>query len=872
MNITHLRVETLEDPLGLDTTAARFSWRMEAGGQGSRQAAFQIIVSSPKVCPTSGGREHQGKRLLWDSGRVDSSISHLVPYLGRQLVSQQRVEWFVRVWDEHGEMAESQPAVFEMGLLDPSDWEAQWIGGDLVGGKLTSIPCPYLRKSFQIEKPVFSARLYITALGVYEASLNGGGVSVDIFNPGWTNYHKRIHYHTYDVTTRLQSGENVLGALLGDGWYCGHLAWSGRQHYGDRPGLLAQIAVTFTDGTSALIPSDGSWQVAYGPLLAADLLMGETYDARLEFPGWDCPGFDAAGWRPATVFRPPSVKLVAASAPPVHITKEIQPVSVTQVDDWPEHRWVFDLGQNMVGRVRLKVRGKPGQTLTLRHAEALISDPPLNPSGTLYTIALRSAQATDRYTLKGEGEETWEPRFTFHGFRYVEVTGCDPDPALDLVTGEVLHSDLPWSGQFTCSDALLNRLQQNIQWSQRGNFVSIPSDCPQRDERLGWTGDLLAFAPTAAFNMDVQAFMADWLRTLVDEQWENGAVPPYAPDLKTTPDEGGPAWADALVVVPWELYKAYGDRDLLNEVYPACQKFIAWLAENSPGFIRAASGWQGFGDWLSSVETPKTLIGTAWFAHSVDLMVKIAEVLGRAEEARRYQALFQQVQAAFLRNFVLPGGLLLNNTQTSYALALAFNLLPLELRGLAACNLANEIRRNHSKVTTGFVGTPHLLHALSENGQIDLAYDLLMQKEYPSWLYPVSQGATTIWERWDGWRHDRGFQSWMMNSFNHYAYGAVGNWLYSVVAGIQPDPQNPGYKHFCLRPQPGGGLSQARAELDCPYGKIVSDWRIDKGEFIWKIVIPANTSATVSLPGAENKGLATRMEAGEYELGCASAA
>jgi alpha-L-rhamnosidase len=865
MTVTHLRVETLEAPLGIDRTAPRFSWRMQASRQGARQVAYQILVSAPGGS-TSEITADPDAALLWDSGRVESTLSHHIPYQGRRLVSGQRLEWRVRVWDERGEMAESQPAVFEMGLLKQSDWKARWIGGDLVGGRHASIPCPYLRKSFLIDKPLSSARLYITALGVYDAFMNGQRIGTDTLNPGWTDYSKRIHYHTYDVTAQLQGGENVLCAVLADGWYCGHLGWYGRQHYGDRPRLLAQLALAYADGTSALVLSDGTWRLAYGPLLSADLLMGESYDARLEFPGWNAPGFDPASWRPVTLFAAPPAALVAASAAPVRITREIKPVSVTRVDDWPNPRWVFDLGQNMVGRVRLKLLGKPGQTLTLRHAEALISDPPLSPFGTLYTIALRTAQATDRYTLKGQGEETWEPRFTFHGFRYVEVTGCDADPSLDMLTGLVLHSDLPWSGQFECSDPLLNRLQQNIQWSQRGNFVSIPTDCPQRDERLGWTGDLLAFAPTAAFNMDVQAFIAEWLHTLQDEQRQDGSIPAYAPDLGEMPEDGGPAWADVLIGVPWEMYTAYGDRHLLEEMYPACQKFIAWLVENSPGFIRAASGWQGFGDWLSTAETPKALIGTAWFAHSVDLIARIAGVLGQADDVAHYQSLFHDVQQAFLRNFVLPGAILLNNTQTGYVLALAFNLLPSEFRGQAARNLADEIRRNHVRLSTGFVGTPHLLRALSENGFLDLAYALLMQKEYPSWLYPVSQGATTIWERWDGWRHDRGFQSWMMNSFNHYAYGAVGNWLYSVVAGIQADPQNPGYRHFYLRPQPGGGLTRARAELDCPYGKIVSEWRIEQSEFIWRIVIPPNTSATVTLPGSLDESTTTRMDAGEYEL------
>jgi len=406
-------------------------------------------------------------------------------------------------------------------------------------------------------------------------------------------------------------------------------------------------------------------------------------------------------------------------------------------------------------------------------------------------------------------------------------------------------------------------LQQNIQWSQRGNFISIPTDCPQRDERLGWTGDIQAFAPTANFNMDVQSFLVDWLRTLQDSQWKDGGIPPVAPDVKLSNDDGGPAWADALLIVPWALYQSYGNKAILAELYPAFEKFIAWLEAHSPGYIRATKGWQGYGDWLSTAETPKALIGTAYFARSADLMSRIADVLDKKADVVKYRMLFERVRTAFQKRFVLPDGLLLNNTQTAYTLALTFNLLPEEIRSAAAENLSRGVIENGNKLTTGFVGTPHLLFALSENGHLDTAYSLLLQKEYPSWLYPVTQGATTIWERWDGWRHDRGFQNWMMNSFNHYAYGAVGNWLYTAVAGIRLDPEHPGYEHFFLRPQPGGELTHAHAELDSLYGKILSDWRIENDEFIWKIIIPPNTSATVTLPGSEND---TCMEAGEYEL------
>ncbi|HEU0296748.1 MAG TPA: glycoside hydrolase family 78 protein [Anaerolineales bacterium] len=872
--ITHLRTETLEHPIGIDFVPPRLSWQMQSPRQGAKQIAYQVVGRIVED-PAGGG----GNSPHWDSGRVESNQSTHIPY-GGALHSRDRITWTVRVWDGTGAMIESAPAFFEMGLLHPSDWQAKWIEGTLAGGPYTSVPCPYLRKEFTISSSVsaedirasdsqsveksvhpLTARLYITALGLYEASLNGQRVGADLFNPGWTDYNQRIHYHTYDVTSLLKPGANAIGVILGDGWYCGHVAWLGRQRYGDRPKLLAQLEITYADGSLQTIVSDETWVHNYGALLSSDMLMGEAYDARRETLGWDTAGFDEARWSLVRIAESPKAKLSAACVTPVRATQEIHPISLTRVDEWPNSRWVFDLGQNMVGHVRLKVRSKSGQTLTIRHAEALVENAPLNPDGLLYTIALRAAKATDHYTCAGEGEEVWEPRFTFHGFRYVEVKGCDDTPPLDMVTGIVVHSDLPFTGRFECSEPLLNRLQQNIQWSQRGNFVSIPTDCPQRDERLGWTGDIQAFAPAAIFNMDVSAFLADWLRELALSQWDDGAIPKVAPDPIIGTEDGGPAWADALLIVPWALYQAYGDKSILAELYPAFEKFIAWLVAHSPACIRAAQGWQGHGDWLSFAETPKHLIGTAYFAHSVDLMSRIAEVLDKKDDAAKYRTLFEQIRSAFQQRFILPGGLLLSNTQTAYALALQFNLLPDDMRAAAAENLSRAVRDNQDRLTTGFVGTPYLLFALSENGHLDTAYDLLLQKDFPSWLYPVTQGATTIWERWDGWRHDRGFQSWSMNSFNHYAYGAVGNWMYQVVAGIRPDPEHPGFQNFILAPQPGGGLTHARAEYDSAYGKIISDWKIEGDEFIWKFTIPANTSADVVTQDA-----VLRFEAGEYEI------
>lgn len=899
--ITHLRTETLENPIGIDFLPPRLSWQMQSTRKGAKQVAYQIIAT---LLPP--GERGRGKGGGWDSGRVESNQSTHIPY-GGELRSRDRITWTARVWDETGAMTESAPAFFEMGLLHPSDWQAKWIEGTLAGGVYTSVPCPYLRKEFPVSSSVYplqqsvdnirasasqsaeesvhplqtsasnirasaslsveesvhplTARLYITALGLYEASLNGQRVGADLFNPGWTDYNQRIHYQAYDVTSLLKPGANAIGVLLGDGWYCGHVAWLGRQRYGDRPKLLAQLDITYNDGSVQTIVSDETWKQDYGALLSSDMLMGEAYDTRREVLGWDMPGFDETGWSEVRLAESPTGKLTAACVNPVRATQEIHPISLTRVDEWPNPRWVFDLGQNMVGHVRLKVRGKPGQTLTIRHAEALVENAPLNPDGLLYTIALRAAKATDHYTCKGEGEEVWEPRFTFHGFRYVEVKGCDGIPPLDMVTGIVVHSDLPFTGTFECAEPLLNRLQQNIQWSQRGNFVSIPTDCPQRDERLGWTGDIQAFAPAAIFNMDVSAFLADWLRELALSQWEDGAIPRVAPDPDTGRDEGGPAWADALLIVPWALYQAYGDKSILAELYPAFERFIGWLMAHSPECIRAAQGWQGYGDWLSFAETPKNLIGTAYFAHSVDLMSRVADVLEKKDDAAKYRTLFEQIRSAFQQRFILPGGLLLNNTQTAYTLALQFNLLPDDMRAAAVENLSRAVRDNQDRLTTGFVGTPYLLFALSENGHLDTAYDLLLQKEFPSWLYPVTQGATTIWERWDGWRHDRGFQSWSMNSFNHYAYGAVGNWMYQVVAGIRPDPAHPGFQHFILAPKPGGGLTHARAEYDSAYGKIISDWKIEGDEFIWKFTIPANSSADIVV-----RDTISHYEAGEYEI------
>lgn len=849
MIVTNLRCEYLTNPLGIDIGRPRLSWELRDERRGACQSAYQIQVA------TDEATLHAGAADLWDSGKVLSDQTAHVAYAAKVPGSGQRAWWRVRVWDAAGQpSAWSTAAWWEMGLLERAAWEGRWIGAMLAGGSHTTSPAPFVRTRFTLDRPVARARLYATALGLYEPHLNGQLVGDDVLTPGWTDYAIRVQYQVYDVTHMLRQGANVLGAVLGDGWYCGFVGWHHRQCYGDRPRLLAQLVITFEDGSTQTIATDEHWKVAYGPILESDLQMGESYDARRELPGWDAPNYEDARWLPVELFPDPGVALTAMRGPMVKRIQEIQPIAEPRELDekWSMTKWIFDLGQNMVGRVRLKIKGPAGATITLRHAEML------NPDGTLYTLNLRRAQQTDYYTLRGEREEIYEPRFTFHGFRYVELSGCPATPTRDTITGIVLHSELPQTGAFECSDRLINQLQHNIEWGQRGNFVDVPTDCPQRDERLGWTGDAQMFIRTAAFNMDVAGFFTRWTRDLEDEQSPEGAYPPVAPNPVLTEKDGGPAWADAGIICPWAIYQCYGDRRLLEERYGSMRRFVDFLAKTSRDGLRCSAeytGWHGFGDWLAldgsdgrEGATSKELIGTAFFANGARLLGRIADALGKREDAERYETLFQKARLAFQTRFVTPSGLIAGGTQTAYVLALHFDLLPAELRPAAATELARDIERRGNHLTTGFVGTPYINWVLNEAGYLDTAYALLKQTTWPSWLYSVTQGATTIWERWDGWTHDKGFQDPSMNSFNHYAYGAIGAWLYAVVGGIDLDPKQPGYKHIVMRPRPGGDLTSAKAELHSVYGLIRSAWTLENGKFNWRITVPPNTTAIVCVP------------------------
>ena len=862
MQTIDLRCETRANPLGIDTLQPRLSWKLSSVERGARQSAYQVLAAaSPEDLAA-------GRDLLWDSGRVESANSTLVVYAGPPLASRERVWWQVRVWDEHGAPGDlSAPAWWEMGLLARGDWQGQWIGAALVGGPRTSIPCPFLRQTITLEAAPTQARLYVTALGLYEFSINGTRVGEDRLTPGWTDYAKRVRYQVYDVAGLLRAGENVLGAVLGDGWYCGHIAWFGRQTYGDRPQLLAQLETGAASAARQTFATDEHWRTSFGPLLEADLIMGESYDARLELTGWDAPGYDDRRWLPAERLADPGVALEATNGPMVRRQETLQPVAKPR-KLW-DARWIFDFGQNLVGHARLKVNGPAGATIQLRHGEVL------NPDGTLYTANLRSARQGDNFTLRGAGEEIFEPRFTFHGFRYVELTapvGTSEPGELEAI---VLHSQLPPAGSFECSEPLLNQLQHNIQWGQKGNFVDVPTDCPQRDERLGWTGDAQVFARTAAFNRDVGGFFTKWLQDLEDAQAADGAFPPVAPFvLANLPTDGGPAWADAGTIVPWTMYEVYGDKRFLEQRYASMARYVDFLEASSQDLIRthpSYKGWMGFGDWLSiNAETPHDLIGTAFFAYSAGLLARAARVLGKTEDSTAYGKLQQDVRQAFIDRYVTAGGLVAGQTQTAYVLALHFDLLPAEARPAVVAALVRDIEARGKHLSTGFVGASYLPFVLSDNGQLDLAYELLFQTTWPSWLFPVTQGATTIWERWDGWTPEHGYQDWNMNSFNHYAYGAIGDWLYRVMAGIQPDPAQPGYRHILLRPRPGGRLTWAKASYASAFGPITSAWKRTEGGLEWEVSVPPNTTATAFVPAGEGDRVTLdgkAVEGNSFELG-----
>ena len=785
-----------------------------------------------------------GKNTLAIASSNKDDATNQAVLAGKLLIEFETGQTMMISIDGSWKVSESKHDNWQKPDFDDADWHnAEEIAkvGDKPWGKPSEMtlilpPPPYLRKSFSVEKALKRATAYVSALGLYELRINGKRVGEDYFTPGWTDYPTRVYYQTYDVTEMIKRGGNSIGAILADGWYAGYVGFGGkRERYGSEPRLLVQLEIESADGSKKIIKTDKTWKASYGPILEADFLMGETYDAGREISGWDKYDFDDSSWNAVAVTN--HIKGKLQSYPGVTVKKMLE-LKTKKRTEPKKDTFVFDMGQNFAGWARLKVKGKAGTKVVLRYAEML------NPDGTIYTDNLRLALCTDTYTLKGTGQEIWEPRFTFHGFRYVEVTGYPGKPSLDAVTGIVVHSATPPSGSFECSSDMVNQLYSNIVWSQRSNFIEVPTDCPQRDERLGWTGDAQIFIRTATYNMDVAAFFTKWLVDLEDAQSTEGAFPDVVP-RKCAMGDGTAAWGDAGVICPWTIYEVYGDTQIIKKHYNSMKKWIAYLKKNSKDLLRPASG---YGDWVSiASDTPKDVISTAYFAYSSRLLSKMAAAVGKDNSAEKYEKLFQKIKNAFNKAYVSDDARIKGDTQTSYVLGLHFDLLPENKRRLAAEHLVEAIKKKDWHLSTGFVGLSYLLPTLTETGRLDIAYQLLTNDTFPSWGYSIKNGATTIWERWDGWTEDKGFQTPNMNSFNHYSFGAVGRWLFGTVAGIDTD--GPGYKKIIIRPRPGE-IKSAKASYESIHGKIVSEWRIKSNKFTLNVTIPANTTATVYVPAA----------------------
>ncbi len=881
MIASRLTCEFKDNPLGIDRKLPRLGWIIQSPVRGDHQTAYRILVAS------TSEKLSAGRGDLWDSGKIPGERTRAIPFGGKPLPSHRACFWKVMLWGKDGSPGPwSDVATWSMGVLNPTEWKAEWIGYDaprrtakpdptwkMPEGRDVLLPPPrYLKTTFHITRPLRRAVAYVSALGICDLYLDNIRVSEDRFTPGWTDYTRRVYYRTYDVSKLLPPGNHAIGAILADGWYSGYLGFAReRDQYGSRPRILVKLRLEYQDGTEEEIGSDSSWKAATGPLQEADFLMGESFDARIAPGGMF--GTDDAGvqWSQADVGAEVHPLLQAHPAPPVLAFAEVTPKSITAVA--PE-TWVIDLGQNFAGVVRLRVSGKAGQKITLRHAERL------NPDGTIYTTNLRTARALDTYVCRGDVEEVWEPRFTFHGFQYVEIRGLTQPPTTSTITGVAVSSATPIAGSFECSNTMVNRLASNVLWTQRANFIDIPTDCPQRDERLGWTGDAEVYIRAACLYADVQAFFHKWLVDLTDAQRADGQFPMVAP-LKVAGDDGGPAWADAGVICPWTVYEMYGDTSILETNYPAMTKFVEFTRHRSTPELLPPKEFHCFGDWLNiNAETPKEVIYTAYFARSADLTAKSAAVLGKKSDAESYRQLFTSVKSAFNSAFVDAEGHVKGNTQTGYVLALAFGLLDEPVKSMAAKNLLADIEARGWHLSTGFIGTKDLMLVLSSIGRADVAYRLLLNETFPSWGFTIKNGATSIWERWDGWTPDKGFQDPGMNSFAHYSFGAVYQWMVETIGGIRCDA--PAYARILIAPQPGGTITSANVSYNSASGPITTAWNIRQGRMSLAVKIPPGTSAHIRLPGVagpvlesgkpaaeqpgltENAGGAFTAESGEY--------
>jgi alpha-L-rhamnosidase len=846
-----LRCEHRETPLGIDEPRPRFAWRLRSDEPGTAQRAYRIRVAE-------GGTGHEA----WDSGWVEYPYSDGVEYAGAPLVSRTRYVWRLDLRDAAGMLAAPASSWFETALFEPEAWRAQWIRQDpnrVPDGQPPGRtdrsertarlkPPPVFRREFVLDDTPARARCHITARGIYELRVNGRRIGDAQLAPGWTEYARRIDYQTYDVTGALRAGPNAIAVTVAEGWWCGYVGANVRhhaEHYGTAPELMAQLHIELPDGSEHTVSTDPGWRYGHGAIRYADLLMGQFTDATQDLAGVDEPGFDDSGWPNAVLSATAPTSLTAASDEPVRITMRVPAVRLTRRGD----SVIADFGQNLAGRIELTVRGaERGRSIRLRHAEVLDAD------GALYTENLRTAEAIDFYVAAGRTAEVFDPCFTTHGFRYAEITGHPGSPAPDDVVALVMHSDTPWTGSFRCSDEMVDRLAANIAWGQRGNFVAVPTDCPQRDERQGWSADAQVFLPTACRNADVSAFFTRWLRDLRDGQSADGAFQDMAPMVGVRPD-GAPGWGDAGVVIPHRLWREYADVRLLETSYPGMAAWVDRIARHNPGLVWREAAGKNYGDWLQvDADTPRDLVATAYFGRSAALVAEAAAALDRPADAERYNEMSARVGNAFTAQFARPDGTVGADTQTGYLMALAWNLLPEALVEPAFARLVAGIEARGNRLTSGFLGLPLLCPVLAEHGRPDLAYALLHQDAYPSWGYSVRHGATTVWERWDGWTEHGGFQAPQMNSFNHYALGAVGDWLYGCVAGIGQAPGSIGYRRPVIAPRPGGRLTSAEASQETARGRISCAWELAGDRLEVAVELPPGDDGLVLLPCGDPAG------------------
>ncbi|WP_276359814.1 alpha-L-rhamnosidase [Daejeonella sp. H1SJ63] len=833
LRVQKLLCENLVNPIGIDALQPRFSWQLSGEGRNLKQTAYELKVLN-------------SSKTVWNSGKVSSDQSVFVEYAGKTLEAGKKYTWQVKVYDQNGKAgAWSEAAFFRMGMISKENWKAQWITPGYEEDSLRA--SPLFRKQFKSSKKIIAATANITSHGMYEAFINGKRIGDAYLTPGWTSYSTRLQYQSYDVTSSLRSGDNAIGVVLGNGWYRGIMGFSNQKDiYGKDLALLFQLEIEYSDGSKEQIISDGSWKSSTGAIVYSEIYNGETIDARKAKTGWNNINYNDRDWTNAGEANFTKDNLIATENEPVKKQEKFNPVKIFTT---PKGEKVIDFGQNLVGWVVMKAKGNPGDRIVLSHAEVL------DKQGNFYTDNLRAARAQNTYILKGGEEEIFEPHFTWQGFRYLRVEGISGELNPNNFTAVALYSDMATSGTFKSSNPMVNQLQHNIRWGQRGNFLDVPTDCPQRDERLGWTGDAQVFSRTAAFNMNVHSFFSKWLKDLEADQID-GQVPHVVPNILGKNNLNSTGWADVATIIPWNLYLAYGDKKVLETQYSSMRAYVESIRKIAKNDLWNSGSH--YGDWLyfrpvdddndgRSAVTDKFLIAQCFYAHSTQLLINAAQVLNRQDDVQQYTELLKRIKTAFMNEYVSPNGRLTSGTQTAYVLALNFDMLPENQRKQAADRLAENIK-TYGHLTTGFLGTPYLCHVLTRFGYTDLAYKLLLHDKFPSWLYPVRMGATTIWERWDGIKPNGTFQSVGMNSFNHYAYGAIGDWMYRKMVGIDTFEDGVGYKHIRIQPHIGGGFSNASASLETYYGKVSNEWKLENGKLKMDVSIPVNTFATIYIP------------------------